>query len=487
MPAPRGAPLQGCQPHRPVSPLLRLGYGVGQFIEGVKSAAFTFVFFFYTQVLGVPAGPAGLVLFVATVFDAITDPMMGSISDRTRHRWGPRLIYLYAAAVPTGIAFALMFLPPASWSPTALTWWLLGTAVLVRGVMTIVHVPYLALGADLSDNYTERTAIVAARTAFGMGGLGVMLAVAWGVFFKSTPEFPNGQLNAAAYPGFGLVCAVASAVVILVAALSTHRRVAASTTEPRVATTTEPRDFSPGVTAGAILTDWRDALSNRSFRLLLIGLLAFGTMRGVQETLSVHLFTYFWRLAPAEILQVFVAGLASLVAAIPVWTAAARRFDKKPVLITGAAGFAAVVVTIPLLGLFGWFPSRESSAFLPTLLLGYVVAGALGSAVFVASGSMLADVAGVLRTHHRRGLTAVVFGASALSFKVTTGLGGWLAGLVLAGSAFPVGVQPGEVPAGALRGLVLGYGPGAGVLAIVAVMAFSQYTLPRVSGADVDR
>lgn len=461
----------------PVPPLLRIGYGVGQCIEGVKSSAFTFVFFLYTQVLGVPAGPAGLVLFVATVFDAVTDPMMGSISDRTRHRWGPRLIYLYAAAVPTGVAFALMFLPPASWSPTALTWWLLGTAVLVRGVMTIAHVPYLALGADLSDDYTERTAIVGMRTAFGMGGLGVMLALAWGVFFKATPEFPNGQLNAAAYPGFGVLCALAATVAILIAALSSHRRITARQTDTAI-TRTEPSPSGPGTTPiAAFFTDWRDALSSRPFRLLLIGLLAFGTMRGVQETLSVHLFTYFWRLAPSEILRVFVAGLASLVVAIPLWTFLARRLDKKPVLLTGAAGFAVVVVAMPMLGLAGWFPARDSGAFLPTMLAGYALAGALGSAVFVASGSMLADVAGVLRTEHQRGLTAVVFGASALSFKVTTGLGGWLAGLVLSVSAFPVGVPPGEVPAAALRGLAIGYGPAAGLLAVLAVLAFSRYRL----------
>lgn len=448
----------------------RLGYGAGQLVEGVKTAAFTFVFFFYTQVLGVPAGPAGLVLLIATIWDAISDPLMGSISDRARYRLGRRHPYMYAAAVPLGLAYVAMFLPPASASSTTLLLWLAVSALLVRTAMTVFHVPYLALGAELSSDYTERTAIVGARTAFGMGGLALMLALAWGWFFRATPEFANGQLNPAAYPGFAIACGLAATAAALVAGASTHRRIPQL---PTAAPSTQRLSIA------AVVADWRLALSNQSFRALFIGLIAFGTMRGVQETLSIHLYTYYWRLAASEILGVFLVGILALLAAIPFWTAVARRTDKKPVLQTGALLFTvtlAIVSTAPLVGLF---PARESAAFLPVLLAAYGVAGFSASAVFVASGSMLADVVDEIESTSGQRLAGVLFGASALSFKVTTGLGGLLGGLALSAMAFPAGADPASVPAVVSRWLAIAYGPVAGLCGGIAAVSFARYTLTR--------
>ena len=76
-------------------------YGLGQLPEGVKTAAFGFfLLFYYNQVLGLPGTLAGAALFVALLFDAISDPLVGTLSDFTRSRWGRRHPYLYASALP---------------------------------------------------------------------------------------------------------------------------------------------------------------------------------------------------------------------------------------------------------------------------------------------------------------------------------------------------------------------------------------------------
>jgi Na+/melibiose symporter-like transporter len=456
--------------HVPVPAPVKLGYGVGQFTEGVKTAAFNFVFFLYTQVLGVPAAPVGLVLLIATIWDAITDPLMGSISDRARFALGRRHGFMYAAAVPLGLSYVAMFMPPAGATGAWLWIWLGTTAIAARTAMTMFHVPYLALGAELSRSYTERTTIVGVRTAFSLGGLAVMLAIGWGWFFRATPEFANGQLNPAAYPGFAVMCGGLAALTALIAGASTHARIPHL---PRATGTAAPLSMR------SLWQDWRVALANSSFRALVIGLVAFGTMRGVQETLSIHLYTYFWRLSSSQILAVYLAGIGALLASIPAWTAAATRIDKKPVLLIGAVVFTAAVVLMPVLRSLAAFPGDDSEWLMPALLVGYGIAGLGAAAVFVSTGSMLADVADELEATSGQRMAGVLFGASALSFKVTSGLGGFLGGLALSAIQFPVGAAPDTVSVSAVTWLGWSYGPLAGVFGFVAAWSFTRYALTR--------
>ncbi len=97
------------------------------------------------------------------MFDAVTDPLTGSISDTLRHRWGRRHPFMYASAVPLGLFFALVFNPPDGLGQWGLFAWLTTFAVLTRGAMTLYHVPHLALGAELSTDYRERSVIVCAQ------------------------------------------------------------------------------------------------------------------------------------------------------------------------------------------------------------------------------------------------------------------------------------------------------------------------------------
>ena len=97
-----------------LSTATKLAYGVGQLAEGVKSTAFSvFLLFYYNQVLGLPGAWTGLALGLATVFDAVIDPFMGSVSDSFRHRWGRRHLFMYAAVLPLAVSFMLLFVPPA--------------------------------------------------------------------------------------------------------------------------------------------------------------------------------------------------------------------------------------------------------------------------------------------------------------------------------------------------------------------------------------
>ena len=124
----------------------KFAYGIGQLAEGLKNSALsTFVLFYYNQVLGLSGTLAGTAILIALLFDAVSDPLAGSLSDNWQSRWGRRHPFMYASALPLGIAFFFLFSPPEGLSEFSLFLWLTVTVVLTRGAMTLYHVPHIAL------------------------------------------------------------------------------------------------------------------------------------------------------------------------------------------------------------------------------------------------------------------------------------------------------------------------------------------------------
>ena len=201
----------------------KLSYGVGQIAEGLKNTAIaTFVLFYYNQVLGLSGTLAGVALGIALIFDAVTDPLAGSLSDNLTSRHGRRHPFMYASALPLGLAFYLLFSPPAGMGQVALFDWLLVMILLTRASMTLYHVPHIALGAELSTDYEERTRVVAYRTFFGTFGGLLAYLVGFTLFFT---DARGGQLNAANYMPYALVVSVLMAGTIFWSAWGTRRHV----------------------------------------------------------------------------------------------------------------------------------------------------------------------------------------------------------------------------------------------------------------------
>jgi len=112
---------------------VRTLFAFGQIPEGVQSTAFGFfLLFFYNQVLGLSGAYASAAIVIAQAIDAVIDPIVGNWSDRTRSAWGRRHPFMYAAALPFGICFYLLFTPPTGLTETALFLWLVVFSTLTR-------------------------------------------------------------------------------------------------------------------------------------------------------------------------------------------------------------------------------------------------------------------------------------------------------------------------------------------------------------------
>jgi glycoside/pentoside/hexuronide:cation symporter, GPH family len=134
----------------------------------------TWLLYYLVNVAGVPALLAGGVFVAGRVVDAITDPVMGVLSDRLRGRWG-RLVFVRWGALPLGAAFALLWWAPAAASDAAAVA-ALAALVLSSVLYTIVQMPVLALTPDLAPTYDQRTSLTSVRVTFAV--LASMAAVA---------------------------------------------------------------------------------------------------------------------------------------------------------------------------------------------------------------------------------------------------------------------------------------------------------------------
>ena len=450
---------------------IKLTYGFGQLAEGVKNAAFaTFVLLYYNQVLGLSGTLAGLAIFIALCFDAVTDPMVGSISDNFRSRWGRRHPFMYAAAIPMALSFYFLFAPPEGLSSGALFAWMTVFTVLVRGAMTLYYVPHLALGAELSDHYTERTSIVAYRWIFSVLGHLTVMFLAFAIFLVDV-DGQSGDLIAENYPPFALALAFIVVVSILVSAGGTHSQI------PNLPTTRFVERSGWAIMVG-VLKDTLEALQNRSFRWLAGATLSSQVMSGLQGALALYMANFFWELADQSKMFMLMAMPVGFVIGIAVTRKVHERYDKRRTMIAGASLTFVFMITPVVLRLMDLFPANDSPLLTP-ILVAFALASGVGGLALVSANSMMADIADEHELQTGRRQEGIFFGAISFAAKGAVGLGTMISGLALDLIEFPVGASPGEVDAATIFNLGAVYGPLLGVFMVFAVYCITHYRLTK--------
>ncbi|MHB1134873.1 MAG: MFS transporter, partial [Chloroflexota bacterium] len=262
---------------------------------------------FYTELFGVPPYLAGLLALVTGVCEAISDPLLGWLSDHTRTRLGRRRPYLLAGAVPFGFSFWLLW-NPVDANPVAsfLFAWLI-----FRLSITTLIIPLYALGAEMSPNYDERTSIMGYFR--GLVALGLLLGVVVPtLLLRASPTPRQG------YAAMGLILGAFLTVSMLVSFFGTREQPTAAQT-------------AGGAAGGRA---WRAILRNRAFWSVTIAglVLAYGAS-AVTSTLLVYYGLHWLHLSQAEVLPASAVFLIASLVSIPLlWTRLSRRYDKRGAL-----------------------------------------------------------------------------------------------------------------------------------------------------------
>ncbi len=457
----------------------KLFQGIGALPGSHKDFAFnTFLLLYYSQILGVPAAYTSIVLAIALVVDAVTDPMVGAYSDNFRSRLGRRHPFMYAAALPLGLFMFLLFSPPAGASDTGLLLWLLAFTLLVRIAFTFFVVPWNAVAAEFSSDYVERTSIITFRYLVGwIGGVTFSFCI-YSLVFVPTDAYPAGQLNPDNYSRFALIVAVMISIWCLLTTYLTQREV------PYLLQPVKP---TPKFDLKKLARDVLLALQSRNFRLIFLCTLLFAGIAGIGGVFDIYMNTYFWEFKPADLRWYGFAIFGAMTAFITV-PLLQRRFEKQDILVV-AMGVAWLLGFVKVMFRFLdiWPENGDPMLLVMLITLACFSIYALTTAGIM-FGSMIADLVDEQELEVSRRQEGVYASSIGFSAKATSSLGLIIGGVLLDSFiSFPRGTLVGEVADGTLFRLALTDGILVPLMFIVPILMLRRYSLTRTRLEDVQR
>jgi glycoside/pentoside/hexuronide:cation symporter, GPH family len=422
-----------------------LGYGVGSVGTGIfTTVPGLLLLTFMVRQLAVPPAIAGLVILAPRLWDMVTDPLAGSLSDRTRTRMGPRRPWLLAGSLTLPVAFVLLFRVPEL-SGTSAAMYVLVVYLFGATAFTVFQVPYVALPAEMTEDYDERTTILAYRIAFLT--VGILIAGA------AAPQVLSaGGGGRAGYALMGLVIGVVLLVVLFGAFVGTRRI-------PLVEPTRATAPFREQLRAAA---------ENRPFFWLLgcfvIQALGVGAMLAGVDFFAAYV------LEDAEQTAILFACLvAPALVTMPLWAWVGHRFGKKTgftvcILLFGAGGFSLLAAS----------PDRLLFVYVVVFLMGTAYAGTQMFPLAMLPDTIAADT-------HRTGLRRAgsYTGVWTAGEKAGFAVGPAVLATLLAVTGF-VETEGGAIvdqPPGAITGIIIGFAVVPAVVVLASLLLLRHYDL----------
>lgn len=442
----------------------KIAYGIGDLgpVLTANVLAF-FLLFFLTNVAGMSAGLAGMVLVIGKVWDAVNDLIVGVLSDRTHSRWGRRYPWMIAGAIPFSILNVLHWMVPHFTSDlianqVALFVYYVVTGICFNTAYTAVTLPYTALTPELAQDYHDRTSLNSVRFAFSIGGGMLSLLLANFIFAIVADQEQR-------YFVLALTCSILAIPALLWGVWGTRRRAATFRT---TAVTESP----------PLMKQVQIALRNRPF-LIVIGIYLCSWL-AMQQTAAI--FPYFvvnWMgLKEQNFIQFLLTVQVTALVMQFVWGAVSQRVGKKVVYVIGLVPWI-----IAHIGFLFVQPGQMSLMYLLSIMAGMGVA-----VVYLVPWSMIPDVIDLeeLRTGQRR--EGVFYAFMIFLQKIGLGIGLFVVGLSLdqAGFRSTIPGQPLPVqPASALLGirLVIGLLPAIALMGGLVLAYF--YPITRAAHTEI--
>lgn len=413
-------PLNGLRRPDP----LHLGWAIGTL--GVSLLLNTFnvaVLFYLVTVLRIEPVIAGALITGSKLYDAATDPLMGIISDRTRSRWGRRRPWLLVGGLASGLSFAALFAIPTGLAPLPLYVAVATALVLLATAYTVFNVPYLAMPAEMTDDYHERSVMMSYRVV--LIAIGTTVGLAGAPALVAFTQEHLGWQAPAAYRALGGVLGIAITASMVAAFFGTRRARATG----RTTTTLPARER------------WRLLVSNRPFLLYLgIKLTSLFSLASITAT-QLFFVTYVLQKSVGLAGLFGVAQLGGQLLALPAWLAMARVRGKTPVLGWSTVGMAVLALT--------WLPAGPAEPVWWYAARGLLF-GAASAGNILATQAILPDI--MEYDYRRSGLRREGVFAGMASFIEKTA--GALAGVVIGGFLtlmdFDEALGPGAQPPSAV-------------------------------------
>jgi Na+/melibiose symporter-like transporter len=448
----------------------RWSFASGGVTRGVIENAHYFVLVYYSQVLGLSPYLAGLAFGIGLAFDAITDPLVGYLSDNTRSRLGRRHPYLYASVVPLALTYFLLWHPPPSiQEEMSLFFYLLICNSALNLSTTLFIVPAYATVAELTSDYEERTRLISRLHAVAsVVGNGMSLAM-YAVWLTPTPDIADGILNIEGYKQAGAVGTLLMASSILVFTIGLHRHI------PRMKTHSPPASPSPRQFYRQIY----DVLRIRALRTIITSGALYWAGSGTYAALWVYIYSYFWEFNSHQIAMIVIPMVLGGFVLPPIVSGLATGREKKRVAVFGMLCGSLVNVAPIALRLIGIFPENGTQALFWIMLTVGFFETWLFLVFDVCWRSMTSDITEQIEIATGRRNEGVIMSTVTFTSKCSYAIGTLIAGSLLSLIAFPTETAVGDVMPDTIFRLGLLYGPVVMAVYLLACFAISRYDISR--------
>ena len=445
--------------------------GFGGIVNSHKDFAFnTFLLLYYSQILGVSASLVSIVIAISLVVDAISDPVVGSISDNYKSKLGRRHPFMLGAAIPFGLAMYFLFAPPSGLGDGLLLGWLLFFTISARLAFTFFIVPWSAIAAEFSNDYVERTSIITYRYMVGWTG-GVLFSLfAWTYLFPNTEEYPAGQLNPEYYSVFGLVVCCLVITWALISALGTKKE---------IRYLLQPTKPTPSFSFARTFDEVMLALQNANFRRLFLLFLMFSGLAGVGGVFDIYMNTYFWEFTPDELRWFALAAIGAICVFISVPTLQ-KSIDKHTLLQYFLSIYMVGAILKVCFRFWDIWPDNGDPMLLYLLIVHAIILTFLLTTCGIMVGSLIADLMDEQELETGKRQEGVFSSALSFSAKATSSLGIIIGGFLLDFIVrFPKQAQIGTVDNDTLFSLAFCDGVAVPLLFFVPIYLMSRMTMTR--------
>ena len=400
----------------------KFNYSVGAIANGIKTDMFTFfLLFFYARVIGLDPLLASLAIGSALVVDSITDPVMGAISDRTNSKYGRRHPYMFISFMPVSIFYILLFSPSIEWelSQSQLFWWMFVCASLTRIGMTLFEVPHRSFGAEITKDYDERTKLFSWREMFAWTA-GISNAfLGYFVFFKSTPDYPLGQLNPEAYFPLATTGGVLMVISILYSSFKTRNDIS------------NLSSWSGSTSFPQMISELKIAITNKSFILFFLGSLTLSISWGMLNSLTLFINTDFWGLRGDQLgIFLFIYFPAAFLA-FSITPRLVVKLGKRRFVLLCLVGVAVASPIAFICYNLGLTPDKGTTSLVLFLCIPLVFISTLSIAGNMARDSMIGDIADEVDLQSGKRQEGVLYSAVSFVQKVNTAIGALTGGITL--------------------------------------------------------
>jgi GPH family glycoside/pentoside/hexuronide:cation symporter len=430
--------------HHQLSALEKIGYGLGDAASHIVfDNVMLFMTFFYTDIFGISAGFVGTMFLLARGLDAVSDPIMGLLADRTKSRWGKFRPYLLWASVPFGVLCVLTYSTPQMTAANKMIF-AAATYTALTLAYTVVNIPYCALGGVITGDPTQRISLQSYR--FFLATAGGMLST---VLMVPLANLINASDKAAGYQGAIAILALAAVIMFVVCFATTRERIS---------------DEQAG--HGTFREDLRDICKNDQWRI--VGVLTLLNIMGVSVRggAMIYYVTYFLGNAAAFtwfLTTYCVGNLIGSALAKPL----ADQFCKVRL-------FTWLNVGLCLLSLLMYLV--PANAVIAMFIFIFVI-GVLHQATTPIQWVMMSDTVDYGEWKQGKRLTGVSFAGTLFVLKMGLALGGALIGWTLAGVGYVKGL-PHQSP-DVMKGILLLFTVFPGVLYFLSAWVSRSYTLRR--------